>query len=65
MVDPATHRLPVRAEIANADGELKPEMFASFRHRHERGRCRGRPVPESAVVYEGERAHVWVVRRAT
>ncbi len=29
-IDPNTHRLPVRAEIDNADGALKPEMFASF-----------------------------------
>ena len=29
-VDPNTHRLPVRAEVENPDGELKPEMFASF-----------------------------------
>ena len=31
VVDPATHRLPVRAEIDNRDGALKPEMFATFR----------------------------------
>ena len=29
-VDPNTHRLPVRAEVENPDGALKPEMFASF-----------------------------------
>ena len=31
LVDPVTHRLPVRAEIGNRDGALKPEMFANFR----------------------------------
>jgi cobalt-zinc-cadmium efflux system membrane fusion protein len=31
VVDPVTHRLPVRAEIGNRDGALKPEMFANFR----------------------------------
>ena len=31
LVDPVTHRLPVRAEIDNRDGALKPEMFANFR----------------------------------
>ena len=31
LVDPVTHRLPVRAAIENPDGALKPEMFANFR----------------------------------
>ena len=30
-IDPNTHRLAVRAEVENPGGELKPEMFASFR----------------------------------
>ena len=29
-IDPNTHRLPVRADVANPDGALKPMMFASF-----------------------------------
>ncbi len=60
-VDPNTHRLPVRAEIANAQGELKPEMFASFRIITSAGAA-GASVPESAVVYDGSDAHVWVVQ---
>jgi membrane fusion protein, heavy metal efflux system len=60
LVDPVTHRLPVRAEIENRDGALKPEMFANFRILT--GEARESPaVPESAVVYEGDGAHVWVV----
>ena len=60
LVDSVTHRLPVRAEIENRDGALKPEMFANFRI------LTGDPsespaVPEEAVVYEGTSAHVWVV----
>jgi len=31
LMDPAARRLTVRAEIANPDGRLKPDMFASFR----------------------------------
>jgi membrane fusion protein, heavy metal efflux system len=59
LVDPATHRLPVRAEIDNRDGALKPEMFATFRILT--GDVAESPaVPESAVVYEGDAAHVWV-----
>jgi cobalt-zinc-cadmium efflux system membrane fusion protein len=60
VVDPVTHRLPVRAEIGNRDGALKPEMFANFRILT--GDASESPaVPQSAVVYEGAEAHVWVV----
>lgn len=58
-IDPNTHRLPVRANIANSDGVLKPNMFANF------SIITGEPVtapavPQSAIVYEGETARVWV-----
>jgi cobalt-zinc-cadmium efflux system membrane fusion protein len=60
-VDPATHRLPVRAEVENPNNELKPEMFASFSIIT--GNDASAPsVPEEAVVYEGETARVWVAR---
>jgi cobalt-zinc-cadmium efflux system membrane fusion protein len=60
VVDPVTHRLPVRAVIDNLDGALKPEMFATFRILT--GDAASSPaVPESAVVYEGDLAHVWVL----
>jgi cobalt-zinc-cadmium efflux system membrane fusion protein len=58
-IDPNTHRLAVRAEVDNPTGELKPEMFASFRIiTGEDDTAPG--VPESAIVYEGESAHVWL-----
>jgi cobalt-zinc-cadmium efflux system membrane fusion protein len=60
VVDPATHRLPVRAEIDNRDLALKPEMFASFRILTSDA-TESPAVPEAAVVYEGATAHVWVV----
>jgi membrane fusion protein, heavy metal efflux system len=58
-VDPNTHRLPVRAEVENPEGALKPEMFATF------SIITGIDVvapgvPESGVVYEGDTARVWV-----
>ena len=58
-IDPSIHRLPVRAAVENPDGALKPMMFASF------GIITGGDtvapaVPQSAVVYEGEEARVWV-----
>ncbi len=60
-VDPNTHRLSVRAEVENPDGELKPEMFASFSIIT--GTEAVAPsVPEDAIVYEGKTARVWVAR---
>jgi cobalt-zinc-cadmium efflux system membrane fusion protein len=49
----------VRGEIANPDGLLKPEMFATF------GLITGPEstavgVPEQAVIYEADTARVWV-----
>jgi cobalt-zinc-cadmium efflux system membrane fusion protein len=61
LVDAATHRLPVRAEIDNRDGALKPEMFANFRILT--GEAVESPaVPQEAVVYEGDAAHVWLLQ---
>lgn len=58
-IDPNTHRLSVRAEIDNRDGALKPAMFATFRILT--GETSTSPgVPQSAIVYEGADAHVFV-----
>ncbi|HUC66276.1 MAG TPA: efflux RND transporter periplasmic adaptor subunit [Stellaceae bacterium] len=58
-IDANTHRLPVRAEVENADGALKPEMFASFSIMT--GDAVAAPaVPQESVIYEGDVAHVWV-----
>ncbi len=59
VIDPNTHRLLVRAEVANPDGMLKPDMLADFEI------VTGAAsvilaVPAIAVVYEGADAHVWV-----
>lgn len=60
-IDPNTHRLPVRADVDNRDGALKPNMFAGFTI--VTGTATAAPaVPQSAVVYEGETARVWVAR---
>jgi cobalt-zinc-cadmium efflux system membrane fusion protein len=60
-VDANTHRLPVRAEVENPDGALKPEMFASFSIIT--GKDSAAPaVPQDAIVYEGDTARVWVVQ---
>src|SRR6202030_1622925 len=60
VVDPVTHRLPVRAVIENLDGALKAEMFANFRILTS-DTSNAPAVPESAVVYEGDLAHVWIL----
>ena len=60
-IDQNTHRLPVRADVENPDGALKPMMFANFSIIT--GTERVTPaVPQSAVVYEGDTARVWVAR---
>jgi len=59
-IDPNTHRLTVRAVIDNPDGALKPEMFADFVILTSPA-DQSPGIPEGAVVYEGEAAHVWVV----
>jgi cobalt-zinc-cadmium efflux system membrane fusion protein len=58
-IDAATHRLPVRAEVENKDGALKPAMFASFSI-FTGADVSAPAVPQSAVIYEGEQARVWV-----
>jgi len=58
-LDPNTHRLPVRADVENPDGALKPGMFANFSIIT--GEAATAPaVPPEAIVYEGEQARVWV-----
>jgi cobalt-zinc-cadmium efflux system membrane fusion protein len=61
VVDETTRRVTVRAEVENADGALKPGMFASFRITTSNDSS-SPGIPETAVVYEGEAAHVWVQR---
>ena len=58
-IDANTHRLLVRAEVENFDRALKPGMFANF------SIITGEPstapaVPQEAIIYEGDRARVWV-----
>ena len=59
MVDPNTHRLPIRAEVPNGEGLLKPEMWADFRIATGAGR-KNLAVPAQAIVFEGDSERVWV-----
>lgn len=58
-VDPLTHRVAVRATIANPGERLKPEMFASFTLVTD-SVSNAIGVPEDAVIFEGDTARVWV-----
>lgn len=59
LVDPATRRIAVRAQIANPDGALRPNMFASARL-SDGPAGSAVEVPAQAVLYEGDDAHVWL-----
>lgn len=58
-VDPATRRVTVRASLANPGDQLRPEMFASFGLVTSQ-QSQAILVPETAVVFEGDEARVWV-----
>ena len=60
-VDPLTHRVAVRATLANPDGVLRPDMFAHFNILAS-APTQAPAVPEAAVVREGEQARVWVLK---
>jgi cobalt-zinc-cadmium efflux system membrane fusion protein len=60
-VDPATHRVDVRAVVDNHTLQLKPEMFATFRI-ITRADMQYTALPLSAIVRDGEKASVWVAQ---
>jgi cobalt-zinc-cadmium efflux system membrane fusion protein len=59
-IDPASRRIPVRANIDNSEGLLRPEMFTSVRLI---GKSEGKSasIPREALIYEGDRTRVWVM----
>ena len=59
--DAATRRVVVRSEIANPDGLLRSEMFASFKIAIGDG-ASSPAVPIEAVIREVDEAAVWVER---
>ena len=59
-IDPDNRRLLVRASVDNADGLLKPEMFASVTIVASEGAPMP-AIPLESVIYEGSNAHVWIV----
>ena len=61
MIDPTTRRLPVHAVLSSFNGLLKPGMFATFTITGAALQT-GPAVPDSAVVYDGAEARVWVAQ---
>jgi cobalt-zinc-cadmium efflux system membrane fusion protein len=60
-LDPNIRRLVVRATIDNSKGQFKPEMFTSVTiYTGEGDSSVG--VPRDAVIYEADKARVWVAR---
>jgi len=60
-VDPNSRRVLVHAVIPNPDGQLRPEMFAEISIAT--GPVRSAlAVPQSAIVYDGPAARVWVAK---
>jgi membrane fusion protein, heavy metal efflux system len=59
-VDPVSRRVAVHAVIENADGALKPEMFASLAITTSAD-SEAPAVPQDAVIYEGDSARVWLL----
>jgi cobalt-zinc-cadmium efflux system membrane fusion protein len=60
-IDTNTHRLPVRADVENPGAALRPNMFAGF-NIITGAEALAPAVPQSAIVYEGDTARVWVAR---
>jgi len=59
-VDAATRRVVVHAIVDNAQGALKPEMLANAEIQTSDD-VPSAAVPRQAVIYEGDRARVWVM----
>lgn len=57
-LDPASRRLAVRAAVQDADGLLRPEMFASFRIAVGEA-ASAVAVPAAALIHRGAEASVW------
>jgi cobalt-zinc-cadmium efflux system membrane fusion protein len=63
VLDPATRTMQLRLELPNADGRLKPEMFATIRLSSEPQPDR-LAVPEAALQRDQDRTFVFLQRDA-
>ncbi len=60
LVDPQTRTIKVRAELPNAGGQLRPEMFATIRHSH--GRKASVVVPKAALYQQQDKTTLYLER---
>ena len=60
-LDPATHRVAIRAELSGADAVLKPLMSVTLRVL-EAHPAMALAVPRSALVYDGAEVHCYVAQ---
>ena len=60
VVDPETRSVKVRTEVPNADGRLKPDMFANVEIITDLHRT-SISIPQSAVLKDGEKTVVFVM----
>lgn len=60
VVDPDTRSVKVRTEVPNADGRLKPDMFANVQIITDQHRS-AISIPQSAVLKDGDKMVVFLV----
>jgi len=63
-VDPVTRRVQVRCALDNADGRLKPDMFARIAFLQDGGSANALALPNTALFTDGEDTYVYVQRAA-
>ncbi|NIA53041.1 efflux RND transporter periplasmic adaptor subunit [Massilia sp. TW-1] len=63
-VDPVTRRVQVRCALDNADGRLKPDMFARIAFLQDGGAARALALPNTALFTDGDDTYVYVQRAA-
>lgn len=61
-LSPETRTVQVRVELANPDGVLKPDMYASVQLASGQGKAKMLAVPDSAIIDSGTRQVVLVQR---
>lgn len=63
-VDPVTRRVQVRCALDNADGRLKPDMFARIAFLQDGGAANALALPNTALFTDGDDTYVYVQRAA-
>ena len=59
IVDPSRHTVPIRVRVANADGALRPNAYATVRFATQPDE-KAVSIPATAIVSDGARQYVYV-----